>query len=357
MRYEISDIKRVLFRLVTYFRVQEDASSQQEMNELWCRIDRSIDARRSKRRMMVWSSMSAAALLAGCIWLGVGYYWEQQPNLSVVAARMMDKVVETDEIQLIVAPERALQVKDRSTVIYQQDGVIQVDEDEVEKAGMSDNPYDQIIVPKGRFGRLILADGSELYINSGTKVVYPKHFEKNRREIFVDGEIYIDVRRDKTAPFVVKTAHFDVEVLGTAFDVKAYSNEAETGEIVLLRGMVNVKSNSGAEAKLTPDNKAVVPAEGAIYTEVVDAADYILWTRGILPLNNGTVGDIVDDLSRYYDVEIICDEDVRNIRIAGKIDLLHGVEEALRNLSLTGGFICTKQADVYVLHLQCDDKL
>ena len=91
MKYEISDIKRVLSRLVTYFRVQEDTSSQQEMNELWRRIDRSIDARRSKRRMMVWSGVSAAALLAGCIWLGVGHYWEQQSDLSVVAARMMEK--------------------------------------------------------------------------------------------------------------------------------------------------------------------------------------------------------------------------------------------------------------------------
>lgn len=356
MRYETSDIKRVLSRLISYFRAQEDASSQQEMDALWCRIDRSIDIRQRKRRIYAWSSVSVAALLAGCIWLGLGRSVEQQIDLSVVAARMMDKVVETDEIQLIVAPEKTLRVKDGGTVTYQQDGGIQVDEAEVERTEVPDEPYDQIIVPKGRFGRLILADGSELYINSGTKVVYPKCFEKNRREIFVDGEIYIDVRRDETAPFVVKTARFNVEVLGTAFDVKAYSNEDESGEIVLLRGMVNVKSGSGTEAKLTPDNKAVVPAEGAIHTEAVDAADYILWTKGILPLNNGTIGDIVDDLSRYYDAQIICDEDIRDIRIAGKIDLQRGVEEALRNLSLTGGFICTKQADTYVLHLQHDDQ-
>ena len=132
MRYKISDIKRVLSRLVTYFRVQEDVSSQQEMNELWRRIDRSIDARRSKRRIMVWSSVSVAALLAGCIWLGAGHYWEQQSDLSVVAARMMEKAVETDEIQLIVAPEQTLRVKDGGTVTYQQDGGIQVDEAEVE---------------------------------------------------------------------------------------------------------------------------------------------------------------------------------------------------------------------------------
>lgn len=206
-------------------------------------------------------------------------------------------------------------------------------------------------MPKGRFGRLILTDGSELYINSGTKVVYPKRFEKNRREIFVDGEIYIDVKRDEKAPFIVKTTRFDVEVLGTAFDVKAHSEENTCGEIVLLRGLVNVKSTSGSEAMLTPDNKAVVPSQGTIRTMAVDAADYILWTKGILPLNNGTVGDIIDDLGRYYDVKIVCGEDIRQIRITGKIDLQRGVEEALRNLSLTGGFVYSKQAETYILNL------
>lgn len=355
MKYEISDIKRVLSRLVTYFRVQEDTSSQQEMNELWRRIDRSIDARRSKRQMMVWGSVSAAALLAGCIWLGVGHYWEQQSDLSVVAARMMEKTVETDEIQLIVAPEQTLRVKDGGTVTYQQDGGIQVDENVLASDEMQNGPYDQIIVPKGRLGRLILSDGTELYINSGTKVIYPERFGRKRREIFVDGEIYIDVRRDETVPFVVKTAHFDVEVLGTAFDVRAYSNEEGCDEIVLLRGNVNVKSVSGVEVELRPDKKAVVSIGGAIHTETVDAADYILWTKGILPLNNGTIGDIVDDLSRYYDVKITCDENIRNIRISGKIDLQQGVEEALRNLSLTGGFSCMKQSDAYILYSQNSD--
>ena len=225
MKYEISDIKRVLLRLISYFRAQEDVSSQQEMDDLWRRIDRSIDSRQRKHRIVWWSSISAAALLAGCIWLGAEYYMGQQPDLSVVAARLLEESVETDEIQLIVAPEKTLHVKDGGTVTYSQDGNIHVTESKVEEKEAHNNPYDQIIVPKGRFGRLILADGSELYINSGTKVVYPKRFEKNRREIFVDGEIYIDVKRDEKAPFIVKTAKFDVEVLGTAFDVKAYSEE------------------------------------------------------------------------------------------------------------------------------------
>ena len=74
---------------------------------------------------------------------------------------MMEKTVETDEIQLIVAPEQTLRVKDGGTVTYQQDGGIQVDENVLASDEMQNGPYDQIIVPKGRLGRLILSDGTE----------------------------------------------------------------------------------------------------------------------------------------------------------------------------------------------------
>lgn len=349
MKYETGDIRRVVDRLISYFRKQEEIPTDEEIDDLWNRIEHSIRAGQRRHRIYVWSSVSAAALLAGCIWLGTGFFREKHTDFSVVASRLMDRTVETDEIQLIVAPAKKLHVKDGGTVTYAQDGGIRVDRDSITSGEAHDNPYDQFIVPKGRFGRLILSDGSELYVNSDTKVVYPKQFGKKRREIFVDGEIYIDVERNEKVPFVVKTAKFDVEVLGTAFDVKAYSDCKDGGEIVLLRGQVNVKSHAGKETVLNPDHKAVVQAGGAIRTMAVEAADYILWTKGVWPLNNGTVGDVLNELSRYYHVKITCDETIRGIRLAGKIDLRQGVEKALHNLSVTGGFVCRKEGDTYVL--------
>ena len=84
------------------------------------------------------------------------------------------------------------------------------------------------------------------------------------------------------APFIVKTAQFDVQVLGTAFDIKAYSGTFENAEVVLVRGKVNVKSKSGKELVLSPDNKATILSDGLIEESSVNAEEYVLWTKGIL---------------------------------------------------------------------------
>ena len=180
-------------------------------------------------------------------------------------------------------------------------------------------------------------------------MIYPKRFEKNRREIFVDGEIFIDVKRDESAPFIVKTAQFEVQVLGTAFDIKAYSGTFENAEVVLVRGKVNVKSKSGKELVLSPDNKATILSDGLIEESSVNAEEYVLWTEGILSLNNDPLNVILAKLGRYYGVDIDCTDDISTIKIAGKIDLECGIEAALKRISATGGFSFLKQEGAYML--------
>ena len=82
------------------------------------------------------------------------------------------------------------------------------------------------IVPVGRRSSITFADGTRLWVNSGSKVVYPVKFAKEKREIFVEGEIYLHVSRDEQKPFIVKTHQMDIKVLGTQFNVTAYENEA-----------------------------------------------------------------------------------------------------------------------------------
>lgn len=266
----------------------------------------------------------------------------------MIAVQMSNESIEGEDIRLIVSEKEVHHVKKGATVAYSQEGIVSVDEEKVSKNTTKDL-YDQIIVPKGKYTRLILADGSSLHINAGTKVIYPKRFEKNRREIFVDGEIFIDVKRDESAPFIVKTAQFDVQVLGTAFDIKAYSGTFENAEVVLVRGKVNVKSKSGKELVLSPDNKATILSDGLIEESSVNAEEYVLWTKGILSLNNDPLNVILAKLGRYYGVDIDCTDDISTIKIAGKIDLECGIEAALKRISATGGFSFLKQESAYML--------
>ena len=221
-----NDSMRVVRRVISYFRALEEKSDPKEQEELWTRIRTDIGARdRRRRRLRLWSTVAAASLV-GCMWLGYGLLSTGTSDLSQIAASMMGSIsAEIDEIQLITEQGKAIKINDGSTVTYTPDGKIDLGDKQMRATPVTQEQYDRIVVPKGRFSRLVLADGSSLYINSNTQVVYPKQFEKDKREIFVDGEIYIDVHPDPAVPFIVRTADFDVEVLGTAFDVKAYGGK------------------------------------------------------------------------------------------------------------------------------------
>lgn len=346
------NVRNTIRRLIDYFRMQEEVPSLEETSDLWNRIRSGIEKKRQKRqRRYILMTLTSAAALIGLLWLGVNRQLRQdKQDLSIIAAKLVKESVESDDIQLIVSQEKVLHVNKGATVAYSQDGAIRVDEEKVSQ-NATEELYDQIIVPKGKFTRLILADGSSLHINAGTKVIYPKRFEKNRREIFVDGEIYIDVKKDESAPFIVKTAQFDVRVLGTAFDIKAYNDTPENAEVVLVRGKVNVKSNAGKELQLSPNNKATILANGLIEKSPVNAEEYVLWTKGILSLNNDQLSVILAKLSRYYGVDINCGKDISTIRIDGKIDLECGIDKALERISTTGGFSFLKQENSYMLKL------
>ena len=348
-----TNIENTKRKFIDYFRMQEEEPSQDEMVDLWNKIKLGVDRKKRMRRQRHFLMVTAtAAALIGFIWLGFNlHYQNDKLDISVVATKMLDESVDGDEIRLVVSGNEEFHVKKGATVAYTQEGDISIDEEKVSK-NVAEDLYDQLIVPKGKFTRLILADGSSLYVNAGTKVIYPKHFEKNKREIFVDGEVYIDVKRDETAPFYVKTAQFDVQVLGTAFDVKAYSNISENAEVVLVRGKVNIKSKSGKEMILTPDNKATILSDGVIERIPVNAEEYVLWTKGILSLNDEELKVILGRLSRYYGVDINCNEDISRIKIAGKIDLECGIEEALERISVTGRFKVLKQENSYILKSQ-----
>lgn len=237
-------------------------------------------------------------------------------------------------------------------VAYNTNGVVSINEQQVDNGQVNEDKsdgYNRLIVPKGKYTRLVLSDGTQMYVNAGTKVVYPRVFSKKSREIYVEGEVFLNVTPDKRVPFIVQTSGFDVQVLGTAFDINAYSDTSDDAEVVLLHGKVNIKSRSGKELILTPDNKATILSNGLIRKSHVNAEEYILWTKGILSLNNEPLRVILAKLSRYYGVSIHCSEEISQVIMSGKIDLECGIHEALERLSSTGGFTSVKQNNIYIL--------
>lgn len=354
MKYSKIENRNILRRLIDYFDRQEEVPSQEEMADVWSKIEASIAKKKQKKqRHYFLIATAAAAAFMGLVWFGAGQFlMNNKQDIAAIAANLTNESATSEDIQLIVAQEKVIAVKKGATVTYSHDGVASVDEDKTSKEAAEDL-YDQIIVPKGKFTRLILSDGSSLHINAGTKVVYPRRFAKGRREIYVDGEIFIDVKRDESAPFFVKTDRFEVEVLGTAFNVSAYKAD-NFAEVVLLRGAVSLKDGQKNALKLSPNQLASI-GNGAIQGKKhVNAADYIAWTQGLIILDNEPLERVFLKLERYYGSSITRDAAVKNLIVCGALDLSCPLEEVLSRIAITApikykktpnGFSITKESE------------
>lgn len=199
------------------------------------------------------------------------------------------------------------------------------------------NLLNRITVPNGKRSYLVLTDGTRLSINSGSRVAYPAVFDDDKREIFVQGEVYLQVAKDAQRPFYVKTGKFDVKVLGTSFNVSAYNDVAESS-IVLVEGSVEMISNKKETVKIEPGQKLSIGNDGLSITEV-DVNEYILWKDNILYLGNyKSCGEILTRLARQYDVVIEYDDRIKNMYIGGKLDVCECIEDALDILSVMAKF-------------------
>lgn len=192
--------------------------------------------------------------------------------------------------------------------------------------------YNTLIVPPGKRTTLQLPDGSKVWVNAGTVLKFPSAFSFGKRQIQVQGEIYIEVTPDETKPFFVQTPQFTVNVLGTCFNVSAYSDEA-VHSVVLVKGRVTVQTEKAEEFRLAPDQKLSLGA-GTPEISPVNAYEYIAWKDGILPFKGETVSEILNRLSRYYQVKIQCAPSVAGRRCSGELILFDDIQQVLKTLSL-----------------------
>lgn len=199
-----------------------------------------------------------------------------------------------------------------------------------------------LYVPYGQRAELMLPDSTRVWLNANTRLTYPVHFGKNRREVQLDGEAFFDVWHNAESPFVVKTGKVDVKVLGTAFDVEAYSRTGSI-DVSLLRGSVELKSDGCSRTYRMHPGEHVKYENGHYVSMPIDDTDCFRWKEGILSFSNMPVADILSKLQLYYDVRIKVEKKAfLKERYSGKFRQKDGVEHVLRVLKLEHGFKYTK---------------
>lgn len=242
----------------------------------------------------------------------------------------------TDEVTIVDIPEREIQLilptgdrtffKEDIQLKYDETGNIIVQNeagdmlDELE----SNNTHidlNKLVVPKGKRSSLLLADGSIIWINSGTTVEFPSTFRgMDKRKIKVDGEIYIEVEKDTLRPFLVETPRFDVSVLGTKFNVMAYS-EDQVQHVTVAEGLVSVYAENENQKEFVGINQQLSMSKNETTLKEVDVYNYISWKDGVLRFESEPLRNILERLSRYYDIQLNYESDIETIRCSGKLYL------------------------------------
>ncbi|MGN6416848.1 MAG: FecR family protein [Pseudobacter sp.] len=192
--------------------------------------------------------------------------------------------------------------------------------------------YNTISVPNGRVFQLSLPDGSKAWINSGSSIRYPVTFTGNQRQVEITGEAFFDVVKNRKMPFRVRVYNkAEVEVLGTQFNVNAYENE-EAISTTLLEGSVKVSaSNAGRTGEtiqqlLTPGQQLQITEKGMSITEP-DIDKVIAWKNGLFNFEGMELKQVMKQIARWYDVEIVYRGKAPEGKFYGKIS---------RDISLAG---------------------
>lgn len=360
MKYQDENIMGVIRRLLLHIRQREITGSQEEKDELWHNITTDVKGRNRKqiRRKIIYISSSVAAVLVAILLINI-FYYTPQPNggLSVAQVTFDQDINNTEEILLIVSDNKQVEIEDQSDIIYGPDGSIVVNSQDVDK--LSDNSsnkkeveYNQLIVPKGRRTMITLSDNTKMWVNSGSRVVYPRNFAKGvPRNVFVDGEIYLEVTHDKEQAFIVCTKTFDVQVLGTSFNVCSYEG-LNTASVVLVEGLVDIKDSHNKKSRLSPNQLITIDDKGLGEKKEVEALDYISWTQGLFTLHAEPFGVVLGKLGRYYGVKVEYDNIDKNIPITGKLDLKNDFEEVLDGLGTIVPITYSSQNGIYQVKIK-----
>lgn len=169
---------------------------------------------------------------------------------------------------------------------------------------ISEVAYVQHYAPIGTHEEVILSDGTHVWLNAGSLLVYPSTFTDNIRNVFLAGEAYFDVSKDKKRPFVVSTNFLKMKVLGTTFNVSAYPEDTEVSA-TLETGILKVMVNDRPEAYLLkPDDQLIYSSlTGKVIQQKVNASVHSEWRKGCLLFTNAPLSDIMRTLERMYGVK------------------------------------------------------
>ncbi len=242
----------------------------------------------------------------------------------------------SEDIQLIVG-DKTRSFQENINIEIDQEGNAKVESEgqSRENIATDQKAMNKLIVPYGKRSTLTLADGSKVWLNSGTVLEFPSQFENHSRNItLVSGEIYIDVAPDNRKSFYVNSSDLSVMVHGTEFNFSAYNDMAHS--VVLVDGSVGLKSIGEKEQLLKPNQQAKLNSDGSFSINEVDINEFISWKNGYLIFDETPMSEVLKKIKRYYNISFNYDKDVSisEMTCVGRIVLSEDIDDVMTTIAL-----------------------
>jgi len=306
--------------------------------------DTAITVKPAKRVSLWW--YSAAAILLVIFSIGILLYKANtstepknvdyaaliQPGKNKAVLTLADgkKVILDNVSSGAIAEQNGIQIKKK------ENGTLEY----VQVEGTSSNNrvqniFNTIETPRGGQYKIILDDGTIVWLNAASSLRYPLHFNGAERKVELTGEGYFEVAHLKAEPFIVVTNKQEVEVLGTHFNINAYTDEEDV-KTTLLEGSVKVKMlrDRNQSKYLKPGEQSVLN-NGNWQVKQVDAAAQVDWKNGRFIFKDEELKSVMRKLARWYDIEVDYNQSLENLSFSGKISRSKTLKDVLRILTRT----------------------
>jgi len=242
----------------------------------------------------------AAALLVLVLLRGYNNYLNQQPVTVFVAEQRSNEItIDTDNVSSSIVDAKAINDPHSGEII-------DLNKADFRKTSVTAMKTKTVTTPYGKDYRVILNDGTEVVMNADSKLTFPTRFSGNERVVSLEGEAYFKVAKNPNMPFIVKTRKMDTKALGTEFNVKAYKNSDP--HVTLIEGIVEVNIPLVNKKIRMEPNDDLSLTNKTLNIRNVDTEYYIQWKDGFFYYDNVSLGEIMSDIGRWYNVNIEIDK-------------------------------------------------
>ena len=226
-----------------------------------------------------------------------------------------------------------------SRLIKQQGALLAYQHETAKSRHPAEIEYNLLTTPRGGQYRLILPDGSKVWLNAASSLKYPTSFTGKERVVELQGEAYFEIAKNASMPFKVSFTppsggRGEIEVLGTSFNVMAYMDES-TVNTTLLEGSVQVHNGAGTSL-IRPGEQAQLNKAGDFKVAPADTEEAIAWKNGLFKFNEATIEEVMRQVSRWYDVEVVYVNEAPKDLFRGEIYRNVNVSKVLKVLEASG---------------------